>query len=215
METIIEKIISEIERLKGDAGEKMGDTRFTLDRNVSALREAKLSAYNQACDDIIGLVKGIEGGDLASLDEALRKTRALGGLDTLQEKVNEKIETRRRVLNLVAEARELGGKTFGYLKESFENLSPKLFKSDEGKAVMKKYASTIKENKSLSSLHKLYENIRKAHSGIDLDYFVGTLCEANWNVRPKELNEGIEKLAGIVAEGYIIVGEGAGKYLGT
>jgi len=215
METIIEKIISEIERLKLDAGEKMGDTRFTLDRNVSALREVKLSAYNQACDDIIELVKGIEDSDLASLDEAIMKTRALGGLDTLQEKVNEKIETRRRVLNLVAEARELGGKTFGYLKESFENLSPKLFKSEEGKAVMKKYASAIKENKSLSSLHKLYENIRKAHSGIDFDYFVGTLCETNWNVKPKELNEGMEKLAGIVAEGYIVVGEGAGKYLGT
>ena len=215
METIIEKIISEIERLKLDAGEKMGDTRFTLDRNVSALREVKLSAYNQACDDIIELVKGIEDSDLASLDEAIMKTRALGGLDTLQEKVNEKIETRRRVLNLVAEARELGGKTFGYLKESFENLSPKLFKSEEGKAVMKKYASAIKENKSLSSLHKLYENIRKAHSGIDFDYFVGTLCETNWNVKAKELKEGMEKLAGIVAEGYIVVGEGAGKYLGT
>lgn len=153
--------------------------------------------------------------NMKSISEKINDMKSLNELDALQNELNEKIETRRRVLNLVAEARELGGKTFGYLKESFENLSPKLFKSDEGKVVMKKYASAIKENKSLSSLHKLYENIRKAHSGIDLDYFVGTLCEANWNVRPKELNEGIEKLAGIVAEGYIIVGEGAGKYLGT
>lgn len=153
--------------------------------------------------------------NMKSISEKINDMKSLNELDALQNELNEKIETRRRVLNLIAEARELGGKTFGYLKESFENLSPKLFKSEEGKAVMKKYTSVIKENKSLSSLHKLYENIRKAHSGIDLDYFVGTLCEANWNVRPKELNEGIEKLAGIVAEGYIIVGEGAGKYLGT
>lgn len=141
--------------------------------------------------------------------------KSIEELDAFQNELNEKFETRRRVLNLISEARELGGKTFGYLKESFENLSPKLFKTAEGKAVMNKYASAIKENKSLSALHKLYENIRKAHSGIDFDYFVGTLCETNWNVKEKELNEGMKKLAGIVAEGYVVVGEGAGKYLGT
>ena len=153
--------------------------------------------------------------NMKSISEKINDMKTLGELDALQNELNEKIETRRRVLNLVSEAKELGGKTFGYIKESFENLSPKLFKTDEGKAVMKKYAAAIKENKSLSSLHKLYENIRKAHSGIDFDYFVGTLCETNWNVKPKELNEGMQKLAGIVAEGYIVVGEGAGKYLGA
>lgn len=136
-------------------------------------------------------------------------------LDAYQNELNEKFDVRRRVLNLVAEAKELGGKSFGYLKESFENMSPKLFNTDEGKAVMRKYTSAIKENKSLSSLHKLYENVRKANTGIDIDYFVGSLCEANWNVKEGELNEGIKNLAGIVAEGYIVVGEGAAKYLGT
>gem|GEM_PF-6357111 len=152
---------------------------------------------------------------MKSIKEKINDMKSIEELDAFQNELNEKFETRRRVLNLISEARELGGKTFGYLKESFENLSPKLFKTAEGKAVMSKYASVIKENKSLSALHKLYENIRKAHSGIDFDYFVGTLCETNWNVKEKELNEGMKKLAGIVAEGYIVVGEGAGKYLGT
>ena len=153
--------------------------------------------------------------DMKSINEKINNMKSLDELDAYQNELNEMIDTRRRVLNLVSEAREMGGKSFGYLKESFENMSPKLFKSDEGKAVMNKYAKTIKENKSLSSLHKLYENIRKAHSGIDVDYFVGTLCETNWNVKERELSDGMEKLAGIVAEGYIVVGEGAGKYLGT
>ena len=153
--------------------------------------------------------------DMKSISEKINDMKTLEELDALQNELNEKFEVRRRVLNLVSEAKELGGKSFGYLKESFENLSPKLFKTDEGKAVMKKYATVMKENKSLSSLHKLYENIRKAHSGIDFDYFVGTLCETNWSVKEKELNEGMRKLAGIVAEGYVTVGEGAGKYLGT
>ena len=153
--------------------------------------------------------------EMKSINEKINDMKSIEELDAFQNELNEKFETRRRVLNLISEARELGGKTFGYLKESFENLSPKLFKTTEGKAVMNKYASTIKENKSLSALHKLYENIRKAHSGIDFDYFVGTLCETNWNVNENELNEGMKKLAGIVAEGYVVVGEGAGKYLGT
>ena len=153
--------------------------------------------------------------DMKTINEKINTMKSLEELDVYQNELNEMFDTRRRVLNLVSEAREMGGKSFGYLKESFENMSPKLFKSNEGKAVMNKYTKTIKENKSLSSLHKLYENIRKAHSGIDVDYFVGTLCETNWNVKGRELSDGMEKLAGIVAEGYIVVGEGAGKYLGT
>ena len=152
---------------------------------------------------------------MKSINEKINNMKTIEELDAYQNELNEKFDTRRRVLNLIAEAKELGGKSFGYLKESFENLSSKLFRTDEGKAVMRKYTNVIKENKSLSSLHKLYENIRKAHSGIDFDYFVGTICETNWNVKAKELTEGMEKLAGVVAEGYIVVGEGAGKYLGT
>ena len=152
---------------------------------------------------------------MKSINEKINNMKTIEELDAYQNELNEKFDTRRRVLNLIAEAKELGGKSFGYLKESFENLSSKLFRTDEGKAVMRKYTNVIKENKSLSSLHKLYENIRKAHSGIDFDYFVGTICETNWNVKAKELTEGMENLAGVVAEGYIVVGEGAGKYLGT
>ena len=151
---------------------------------------------------------------MKSINEKINNMKTIEELDAYQNELNEKFDTRRRVLNLIAEAKELGGKSFGYLKESFENLSSKLFRTDEGKAVMRKYTNVIKENKSLSSLHKIYENIRKAHSGIDFDYFVGTICETNWNVKAKELTEGMEKLAGVVAEGYIVVGEGAGKYLG-
>ena len=154
-------------------------------------------------------------GNMKDINDRINDAKTLNELDALQNEINEMFDTRRRVLNLVSEAKQLAGKSFGYIKESFENLSPKLFKTDEGKSVMNKYAKAIKENKSLNALHKLYENIRQAHSGIDIDYFVGTLCETNWNVKEKELNEGMQKLAGIVAEGYIVVGEGASKYLGT
>lgn len=149
------------------------------------------------------------------MNEKINSVKTLEELDALQNEINEQFDTRRRVLNLIAEAKEMGNKSFGYLKESFENLSPKLIKTGEGKSIIKKYTEAIKENRSLSSLHKLYENVRKAGSDVDADYFVGALCETNWNVKANELNEGMTKLADIVAEGYVIVGEGAGKYLGT
>ena len=214
MKSINEKIIQEVENLKNNASKRVGKNEYTLNQNVKIIKEIQCNAYETACDDVIELLDELNDEE-QNLYEALHSTNTIEDLDKLQKGINEKFETRRRVLNLISEARELGGKTFGYLKESFENLSPKLFKTTEGKAVMNKYASTIKENKSLSALHKLYENIRKAHSGIDFDYFVGTLCETNWNVNENELNEGMKKLAGIVAEGYVVVGEGAGKYLGT
>lgn len=150
-----------------------------------------------------------------NISEKINKVRTINDLDALQNEINEMFDTRRRVLNLVAEANEMNKKSFGYLKESFENLSPKLYKTSEGRAVMKKYTTTIKENKSLNSLHKIYENIRKSHTNMDIDYFVGTICDTDWGVKEKELNEGLKKISNIVAEGYIIVGEGAGKYLGT
>ena len=152
---------------------------------------------------------------MKGIEDKIRNTNTLGELDALQNEINEMFDTRRRVLNLVTEANKMNNKTFGYLKETFENFSPKLFKSNDGKVIMNKYTRAIKENKSLTALHRLYENIRKSNSSMDVDYFVGTLCETNWGVKINELNDGLKKLAGIVAEGYVIIGEGADKYLGT
>ena len=154
-------------------------------------------------------------GIMKHIDETINKVRTIDELNEMQNRVEQLFDMRRRVLNLVEEANKMNGKSFGYLKESFENLSTKLYKTSEGKAIMKRYTQAIKENKSLTSLHKLYENIRKAHNDMDLDYFVGSICETDWNVKKNELAEGVKKLAGIVAEGYVVVGEAAKNYVGT
>ena len=149
------------------------------------------------------------------INERINNAKTIGELDALQNKINEAFDIRRRVLNLVSEASNVGSKSFGYIKESFENLSPSLCKTKEGKALVKRYAKVIKENESLTALHRLYENIRKAHSDMDMGFFIGSLCETNWNVSKKELNEGLKKLSDVITEAYIVVGEGADKYLGT
>ena len=53
--------------------------------------------------------------------------------------VNEMCDNRHKFIVLCEEANELSDKSFGFIKESFEALSPMLFKTTEGKKLMNKY----------------------------------------------------------------------------
>lgn len=136
-------------------------------------------------------------------------------LNTIQEvesyrnKINEMCDNRHKFIVLCEEAKELSTKSFGFIKESFEALSPILFKSSEGKKLMNKYTKMIKENKNLSSLHTINENIRKAGSETDIDFFVNSLMVVEWGVNPSTLKEDTKKLGRVLSEAYLLVGEEA------
>lgn len=136
-------------------------------------------------------------------------------LNTIQEvesyrnMINEMCDNRRKFIVLCEEAKELSTKSFGFIKESFEALSPILFKSSEGKKLMNKYTKMIKENKNLSSLHTINENIRKAGSETDIDFFVNSLMVVEWGVNPSTLKEDTKKLGRVLSEAYLLVGEEA------
>lgn len=136
-------------------------------------------------------------------------------LNTIQEvesyrnMINEMCDNRHKFIVLCEEAKELSTKSFGFIKESFEALSPILFKSSEGKKLMNKYTKMIKENKNLSSLHTINENIRKAGSETDIDFFVNSLMVVEWGVNPSTLKEDTEKLGRVLSEAYLLVGEEA------
>lgn len=136
-------------------------------------------------------------------------------LNTIQEvesyrnMINEMCDNRHKFIVLCEEAKELSTKSFGFIKESFEALSPILFKSSEGKQLMNKYTKMIKENKNLSSLHTINENIRKAGSETDIDFFVNSLMVVEWGVNPSTLKEDTKKLGRILSEAYLLVGEEA------
>lgn len=136
-------------------------------------------------------------------------------LNTIQEvesyrnKINEMCDNRHKFIVLCEEAKELSTKSFGFIKESFEALSPILFKSSEGKKLMNKYTKMIKENKNLSSLHTINENIRKAGSETDIDFFVNSLMVIEWGVNPSTLKEDTKKLGRVLSEAYLLVGEEA------
>lgn len=136
-------------------------------------------------------------------------------LNTIQEvesyrnTINEMCDKRHKFIVLCEEAKELSTKSFGFIKESFEALSPILFKSSEGKKLMNKYTKMIKENKNLSSLHTINENIRKAGSETDVDFFVNSLMVVEWGVNPSTLKEDTKKLGRVLSEAYLLVGEEA------
>lgn len=136
-------------------------------------------------------------------------------LNTIQEvesyrnMINEMCDNRHKFIVLCEEAKELSTKSFGFIKESFEALSPILFKSSEGKKLMNKYTKMIKENKNLSSLHTINENIRKAGSETDIDFFVNSLMVVEWGVNPSTLKEDTKKLGRVLSEAYLLIGEEA------
>lgn len=127
--------------------------------------------------------------------------------------VNEMCDKRSEFISLCNEANNLGEKSFTYIKECFESLSPELFKTNEGKKLINRYTKLVKENKNLSALHRINENIRKASKDTDIDYFMTNITNINWGVNPKTVCEDTKKLGRLLSEAYLIVGSEAKNML--
>lgn len=143
----------------------------------------------------------------------INKIKTLDELETFRNKINEQCDERKQVLTVVEKAKALSKEDFGYLKESFENISPSLFQLAKGKEVIKKYKNAIRENEELLKMHRLYENIRKANKNSDVDFFVNSIVSKDWSVNAAKLNEGLKKLGAVVAEGYVLVFDKANELL--
>ena len=133
----------------------------------------------------------------------INKIKTINGVEELRKKVNEACDERVKFINNCSKADELSKKSFGYLKETFETLSPVLFESNEGKRIINKYTKTIRGSKNLSSLHSLYESIRKAGKDTDADFFVNSITESFLCLDKKSLNEDKKKLGRVIAEAYL------------
>ena len=88
--------------------------------------------------------------------------KTVSEVEAYKNSVIEECNSRMEFINMVKKADDLSNKSFGYIKECFEAISPELFNTKDGKAILNKYLSTIKENKNLSLMHGICEGIRKA-----------------------------------------------------
>lgn len=137
----------------------------------------------------------------------IKNLKTIKEVDEYRKKMNEVCDKRAALISTYHQANTLSEKDFGTIKESFEAISPALFKTEGGKKIIQKYTKTIKESKNLSSLHTLYENIRRANKDSDVDFFISSIAEENWNVNPKTLAEDCKRLGRVLAEGYILVAD--------
>lgn len=138
----------------------------------------------------------------------INSIKTINELESYKAQINEAFAKRKEFINLCEIANDKTTKDFGYIKEAFENISPYLFQKQGGKAIMNKYMKAIKENKNLSTLHILYENIRKANANADVDFFINNIASLDWNVN-NNINEDTLKLGRILAEGILFVGQDA------
>ena len=139
-------------------------------------------------------------------NDVINTFKTINEVEQYREKMNEMCDKRIKFITLCVEAKNLSEKSFGYIKETFEAISPELFKTNEGKKIMKKYTKTIKESKNLSSLHTIYENIRKAGKDMDVDFFVNNIANTKWGIDKSTLKEDTQKLGRVLSEAYLCVG---------
>ena len=129
--------------------------------------------------------------------------KTINEVEAYRKELNEACDSRAEYIASCIKAHEMSQKSFGFIKEAFEAISPELFKTAQGKKIMKKYTKTIKEDKNLVSLHSLYENIRKAGAESDADFFINSIASEDWGVDKKTVAESCVKLGRVLAEGYL------------
>lgn len=127
-------------------------------------------------------------------------------VENYRSQINEACNERINYINTLIKCSDLSKKDFGYIKECFETLSPTLFESKDGRAIINKYISCVKSNSNLSSLYAIYENIRKSNKNTDVDFLIESITKQDWNIDKSTLNSDVESLGLILAEAYAYLG---------
>lgn len=139
--------------------------------------------------------------------EDIKQYNTISEVETFRKMVNEACDSRVKYINSCVNAAGLGEKSFGFIKECFENLSERLYKTKEGKKIINRYINTIKENKGLTGLYSIYESLRKMGNDSDVDYFINSLSES---VKIENVSDAsLKKLGNLLSEAYILLGESA------
>ena len=139
-------------------------------------------------------------------------TKSLGELNVLKQEIDEAIAKHTKDMILKEEAFNFTKGSLGSIKESFENMSPELFKSVDGRKLIANYKSIVKENKSLAKAMSVYENFRKAINENAIDYVINDIKKYTEAINVKNLNEGIANLKNVLFSSYMLLGENAKQY---
>lgn len=146
-------------------------------------------------------------------NDIIKSFNTVSEVETYKNSIIEECNERIDFINMVKKADSLSNKSFGYIKECFESLSPELFYSQDGKAILNKYLSTIKESKNLSILHGICEAVRKGGKESNYPFFMNKILEATNKLDRPKIKEDVKSLGMVLAEGYSYIGKKAEKLL--
>lgn len=128
-------------------------------------------------------------------------------VEEFRKQINEMCDARIDRITVCEKAKEASEKSFGYIKEAFESIAPQLYKLDEGRRILNKYIKTIQESKDLKTLHRFYENVRKAGKDVGVDSFVDAMVAESWNVNEIQKEVDVKKLGLVLAEGIMLIND--------
>lgn len=140
------------------------------------------------------------------MNNNIHTLKTIKEVEDYRAQVNEACDERVKYINTLIKGSDLSKKSFGYIKECFETLSPKLFETKEGKKIIRNYIDFVKSNKNISSLHAIYENIRKSNKNTDVDFLIESITNQDWGISKNTLASDVESFGKILAEAYIYLG---------
>lgn len=97
--------------------------------------------------------------------------------------------------------------SFGGAQNIFESLIIPLMRKENGKKLINKYTSTIKENKSLKTIYTYNEGLKENKTSDSKKTYITEALSLNNNINKKEYLNGVNEIINIIFEACNILGD--------
>ena len=134
--------------------------------------------------------------------QEIKNLKTLKEVDEFRNSIDEAINEQEENIRAKEFISSLNGKSFGFIKENFENLSNELFKTKKGRTIINNYVSCVKTNQPLLKMHQIYECIRKADKDGDVDSYLNEAISLIGEVDKKNYIKSRSDVAKVFAEAY-------------
>jgi hypothetical protein len=135
----------------------------------------------------------------------IQKAKSFDELEALKENFLNECSVQ---YNKIAVANMLGQITnFGDAKAMFESTIPMLLKTKGGKKLINKFASIVKENKSLKTLYALHEGLNRSESADAKKNYITEALTITKPISTDMYMSGVKNVVSLVAEAFKLLGD--------
>ena len=136
----------------------------------------------------------------------ISKVKDMKTLNLVKESFDRDYEKQLNTVKTLEAAHDASHKNFGFIKEAMESLSHELFRTKEGRSILNRYISCVKESATLGKMHQLYECVRRADKNIDVDRYLNETISLIGHVNANTYINDTAKVGKILGEAYIFLG---------